>query len=450
MTSEAERRLQAQSFEGEHFVARPLAQPSPPLVNPGGFTSANELVAALDTQNKVARRSSREQLDAWFPGYDFHAAAQTTDDRRFTVLAIGTELFDHLNAIEVVEHVISTHDFVGNQIRFSGGLPGADDPERIYAASRPGVKRLHIGPLVDALDAQRTAIVNNIDHFDPASSAVSEHIERVTGAQTNVNVYCSFGHAEGFGDHWDNHDTLIVPAAGKKKWTVYEPTELSPMRPWVTEATSPRPVWEGVIEPGMCLIIPRGWGHSVGGSDDLAIHYTIGVNRISVNNVLQRLVVESGYNPIMRADVAYDPSDDINSYDRSIHDDPEALRDIVSELATPELVDRAISTYRARVPFRMFPRLFDMWTSAGIGDWSGASVRMPVPMGVQVLELPDALHLGVDNQLISPKPEALKIITALSDTLPHTLDELPHAEDSELQTSILRELARAGLVDVHL
>ena len=145
------------------------------------------------------------------------------------------------------------------------------------------------------------------------------------GAQINTNVYLSFGPAEGFGPHWDEHDTIIVPAAGSKKWTVYEPTTLSPLRPWVGADVSGRPVWEGSIEPGMCLVIPRGWGHEVGGSDDLAIHYTIGVNRLTVRNVLDRLISEGGYHPLARADVAYDPAEQVMSYDRSIHDKAEGL-----------------------------------------------------------------------------------------------------------------------------
>lgn len=445
----AEREAAAQTYRGTHLVVAPLTQPAPPSTVPvadGSGSVADRLAIA----NATARADSLARVEKWFPGYDFQAAAQTTDDRRFTVLNLGSELFDHLDAVATVERIVAEQSRVGRGVTFSNGDPTAGEPHRVIDPAAPQMRRLRVGPLVGAISEQWTTILNNIDDTEPVIAGVLEHLERVYGSRVNTNVYISWGAAKGFGAHWDEHDTIIVPALGSKHWRVFEPTTLSPRRPWVGAEVSQRPVWEGNIEPGMCLVIPRGWGHEVGGSDDLAIHYTIGVNRLTVQHLFERITVESGYSPLARADVAYDPSAPTSSYDVSIHDEPDVFSTLVSDLATPELVGRAISTFRARMPLRMFPRLFDAWTAAGTGEWAGMTLRMPVAAGVQLIDVqPDAAALAFADRRIEVTTAALDVLIALADARPHAIEALPVVDgDEERRAEICKELVIAGLIDV--
>lgn len=453
---------EAQTFRGTHIVVAPLDRPAPPimLTLPGTMqfpeddavspeaTAMQDSLRRLADANERARTASLERLEAWFPGFDFEAAAQATDDRRFTLMQIGSTLFEHLDALATVEDLLATRDLVGNRIQFSHGEIKGQEPDQVLNPAAPNLRHPQIGPLVNALDNQWTTILNGIDGTDPKVSAVVEDLERVFGCRINTNVYISWGEALGFGPHWDQHDTIIVPAAGKKVWKVFEPTTLSPLRPWVGPEVSERPVWEGTIEPGMCLVIPRGWGHEVAGSEDLAIHYTIGVNRVTAQDSIERLIAEGGLRPVLRADLAYDPSKQTHSYDVSVHDD-DVLADTVAEMVSPALINRALATYRARMPLRMFPRLYDMWVAAGLKDWSGMTVRMPVPAGVHILgATPQGVAVAMNDRKCMLTHDAFAIVTELADARHHGVDALASRFERPLVETVLEEMARAGLLDV--
>ena len=452
----------ALTYRGTHVVARPLPQPGPMVAltlpdaldfgeaEPASADEARvrEQVVELAAANQRARAQSVKRLAEWFPGYDFDAASRTTDDRRFAALQIGSALFEHLNALDTIESILATRDLPGNRIQFSHGTKQGR-PHRATDPHRPQMQRVRVGPLVDALDEQWTTILNGVDATDPVLAGVIEHLERVYGCGVNTNVYISWGDARGFGPHWDQHDTIIVQATGTKRWKVFEPTALSPLRPWVSDEVSPRPVWEGEISPGMCLLIPRGWGHEVLGSDDMSLHYTIGINRITVQDAIARLSSEGGFHPLFRADLAYDPNGAVHSYDRSVLDGDASLADAVSELATPALIERAIASYRARMPMRMFPRLFDAWVAAGTGDFAGAVVRMPAPAGIHLISIgPNGVGVGVDDHAVDLSLDAFGIVVQLADAAPHQVDSL--TGDPATRDTVLAELIRAGLLDVSL
>lgn len=458
--SREEKARAEQTFRGEHVVVGPLPRPlhAIALTLPGSLpfddTDENapaaelrEFAERLAATNVAAREQSLARLADWFPGYDFDAAAQATDDRRFTLLQIGSVLYEHLDALDTVEQILNTRALAGNQVQFSHGEKQGGEPPRVIRQDQPNMRRVQVGPLINALDQQWTTILNGIDQTDSKISSVVEDLERVYGCRVNTNVYISWGHALGFGPHWDQHDTIIVPAAGSKHWKVYEPTMLSPLRPWTGPEVSPRPVWEGNIEPGMCLVIPRGWGHEVGGSDDLAIHYTIGINRITAQDAIQRLSSEGGTRPLLRADMAYDPAKTVSSYEKSLHDDG-VLVETVEELATPEMLARALATYRARMPLRMFPRLFDAWVGAGLGEWQGVGLRLPAPAGIQLMAItPQMVVVAVADQQCDLTHDAFEVVLQLADCRTHSFDALP-VTDTERRSAICAELVRAGLVEV--
>ncbi len=442
--------VEAQTFQGKLVRVSPLPRPAPVvrLVD----ASAGPLQARLAEQNATARADSIEALAKWFPGYDFATAAQTCDDRRFTVLNLGAELFDHLDAITTVERLLAEHNLPGNRLRFSHGDPGKTGlrPDRVTDPARPQMNRVRPGPLVSALREGWTVIINGIDDIDPVIGGVHEHLERVYGCRVNTNVYLSWGEALGFGQHWDQHDTIIVPAAGAKLWKVYEPLALSPMRPWVGPQVSPRPVWEGYLEPGMALVIPRGWGHEVAGSDDLAVHYTIGVNRLTGTDVVERLRTAGGHQPILRADLAYDLDAPAMAYDKSLHDEPDSFRNVVDEVIGPDFMAVAVATYRARLPVRMFPSLYDLWAAVADDNWDDQIVRMPVPAGVHVINRdPAVVRLAFGDQLIEVANPVADLFAELADCRSHRVGDLPEVEDApEARGQLCEELVEAGLLAI--
>jgi hypothetical protein len=417
---------------------------------------ASPLQHRLAEANAKARASSLSRLAAWFPGYDFEEAAQNVDDRRFAVIDLGTALVDHLRGDEMLDRLLfdHRHGWGHGGISFSHGDHKGHQPPPPYAVflSRVGNGgRLDPGGLAHALDERWTAIINGADRLDKRLSEVCLHLTRAFGGRVNTNIYMSYGPSKGFGAHWDTHDTIIVPIRGAKQWSLFEPSVLSAQIPWISREVTDRPVWEGVIEPGLALVIPRGWGHRVDGSDDLSVHCTIGVNRLEIRHLFERVEFESGFWPRLRADVPYEIRDPVRSYGGSIFDDPAGFARSVAEVATPEMLERAVASYRARIERYFFSQFETAFDAVALNDWTGLALQLSAPAGVMLQDQSGGeVILAFNDRSMKVREEALDVVVALTDCQPWGIEDLPTVGGSaERRAELARALATNGLASVH-
>jgi hypothetical protein len=394
---------------------------------PGASPFQDRLAAG----NVAARATSIKKLADWFPGYDFEEAAQDVDSRRFMVVGLGDALIKYLDGVNTVDSLLLDHQQVwgiGGMSFSHGDVHGHQGPPSyaVRYGEQSNLGRLDPGGLARALDERWTGIINTADFFDRTMDSVCMHLARVYGTAVNTNIYVSYGPSKGFGAHWDNHDTIIVPVRGAKKWNLFEPNVLSAERPWTGPETSEKPLWEGYIEPGMALIIPRGWGHRVDGSDDLSLHYTIGISRLEVHHMIERVAFEAGYWPTMRGDVPFDPFAPAGSYAGSVFDDPQGFARTLAEIATPELIDRAVASHRARILRPVFPNFEDTFRVVAFNDWSGLRVRLAAPSGVMLqAEGVDGAVVALNDHALRVASPAMDAFAALSDCEPWAIEDLP-------------------------
>ncbi|MFN8038101.1 MAG: cupin domain-containing protein [Acidimicrobiales bacterium] len=410
----------------------------------------------LTAANERARDDALGRLAPLLPGLDVDALADTTDDRRLHVLQVPDALLDTLAGPDAVEAILTRHEHFwghGGVSMSRADEEGHLDPPR--GAYRPGVAPglhvLDVGVLAGLLGRQWTAIINSADRYDPALADVCTDLTLATGSAVNTNIYLSYGEAEGFGAHWDSHDTLIVQVHGAKRWSVYEPLVLSAQRPWNDREISDRPVWTGVLEVGMALLVPRGWGHRVEGSDDLTIHYTIGINRLEVPALLRLLgdlVVDD------RLDHPLPTSPFRGADDHPLLVAPDDLARALDEWLEPTLIRRAVATHRARLHRRRFPALRTSFRAVARGDWSGLGLRLAAPSGVGVVPPApgpgDDLRLAFDDRLVTIAAPAIDAVVQLADRRAcHPGDLAPVVVDgSDERFRLARELVTAGVADV--
>jgi hypothetical protein len=419
-------------------------------------SGGSPLARALAAANAAARNDSLGRLADWLPGYDAAASAQNVDDRRFSILEIGTSLLVHLQGVATVDRLMAehAHHWGPAGVSFShGDIDGHRGPPSLVAHPRGADDRgwVQVGPLANALSRGWSAILNGVDRFDPAIEAVSADLSRVTAARVNTNIYVSYGEtAEGFGAHWDTHDTIIVPVAGAKHWTLFEPRVLSAQKPWIDRTTSGRPIWEGIIEPGTVLVIPRGWGHEVRGVDELSIHYTIGLNRLEVHQLVERITWEGGFWPALRADVPFDLDDPAVSYSGSVFDDDMGLAAALADVATPELVARAVASYRARCSRFPFASLQDSVAAVVRDEWDGFELELAAPVGVMVSNETEAsVTLAFGDRLVVLHPAAVPVVVALAAApQPRSALEPVIVDGVDLTGVLLRQLVAGGLAIV--
>lgn len=151
-----------------------------------------------------------------------------------------------------------------------------------------------------------TLILNQVEELSRPLQEFMTGLDRIFRANMHVNLYAGFGSENGFLLHWDNHDTLILQVAGKKKWLVYEPTRQNPLREEKQAVPEPtgRPIWEGYIEEGGLFHIPRGWWHvAYPVVEQPSLHLTVGIKSLMGIDLLRWHVNRCIDKPVVRTNL---------------------------------------------------------------------------------------------------------------------------------------------------
>jgi hypothetical protein len=95
----------------------------------------------------------------------------------------------------------------------------------------------------------------------------------------SVNLYAGWRKQNGFDLHWDVADLLVLQLSGRKRWKVYRPTRPYPLTNDIETAPKPteQPVFDGIINDGDMLHVPRGWWHMAYPLDEPSLHLTFGI-----------------------------------------------------------------------------------------------------------------------------------------------------------------------------
>jgi ribosomal protein L16 Arg81 hydroxylase len=129
-----------------------------------------------------------------------------------------------------------------------------------------------------------TLVLNRTEHRSLGIRRLCVAIGQFVGEHTVGNGYLAYAGDGTFGAHWDTHDVFAVQLLGRKGWRVFEPTFDLP----ITSQTSrehkhecpEKPYWEGTLEAGDVLYIPRGWWHhAIPMQDQHTFHVAVGVHR---------------------------------------------------------------------------------------------------------------------------------------------------------------------------
>jgi ribosomal protein L16 Arg81 hydroxylase len=124
-----------------------------------------------------------------------------------------------------------------------------------------------------------TLVVTQVDELIPQVRQLAESCEKTFQIYVAANLYAGWRTDNGFDVHWDGHDTLIIQVIGRKNWKVWKPTRLHPVvgDRDMAEAPTQDPVYEGVLEDGDVLYMPRGWWHVAYPRDEPSLHLTFGL-----------------------------------------------------------------------------------------------------------------------------------------------------------------------------
>jgi ribosomal protein L16 Arg81 hydroxylase len=149
-----------------------------------------------------------------------------------------------------------------------------------HAGARDG-SMVNAGMVAALLADGATLVINQADELVTGVGRLVESCERVFRIPIGANLYAGWCTTKGFDLHWDDHDTLIVQAIGRKHWTVYAPTREHPIRSDKT-GSAPKPtaspVLDCLLNEGDVLYMPRGWWHVARPIDEASVHLTLGMS----------------------------------------------------------------------------------------------------------------------------------------------------------------------------
>lgn len=402
--------------------------------------------AVLAESNQRAEADSVALLDRLVPGLCFATLGQRSDGGTLTVARARPELVDRLDGGALLDRLLRDHDLDSPRLklaRFGDTLDVTSVLER-DGPDPTAVARVNPGRLALTLDAGTTLVLDGIDLKDPGLRRFSEHVERVYRTSININGYVSLRPHQSFGPHWDDHEVLIVHLLGHKHWEVRAPVALSPRRALHDPNVTGAPLWEGVVDPGTVLQVPRGWGHDVTGRDELTFHLTVTIPRTGVGDV-----VRSGLSQLHRDDdalvvIGCAADDDLLA--------PDGVRALVERGARADRMAETLATRAGNVRSR-HDQSFSALLHALGGRTPDAElwVRSPHPGGIMVADRPGEGHTLVFGQrAVAASAGALALLAPCLDGRPHRVaDQGPGGRaravvDQAIHTGLLGVAAPPG------
>ena len=186
--------------------------------------------------------------------------------------------FSHLFPWEVLNRALEEHRFDAKRlVLYKSG-------KKIESGRYLNGQWVDTGRLVNELSNGCTLIFNACEEVYPPLRDLCVHLEGLVHHRVTANLYAGWRRDNGFNVHWDTQDTMILQVAGRKQWKVWKPAHPRPFHDDLADTSTPpteAPVWDGTLEPGCLLSIPRGWWHVACPMDEPCLHLTVTVQNLN-------------------------------------------------------------------------------------------------------------------------------------------------------------------------
>ena len=139
----------------------------------------------------------------------------------------------------------------------------------------------------DYLRNGATLVLNRLDIKSLPIHRLKMEIARYVGEKAATNGYVAFGGKGTFAKHWDTHDVFAVQLIGRKRWKVFKPTFPLPLPHQKSKEHKhecpEEPVFDGILEAGDVLYLPRGWWHeAIPLENEETFHIAVGIHTAHV------------------------------------------------------------------------------------------------------------------------------------------------------------------------
>jgi len=318
---------------------------------------------------------------------------------------------------------------------------------RYTTSSAGGIPRLNSGKLAACLSAGATIVLDSVEEMAPRVRHLAASFRNALHASTHVNLYAGWHSQKGLDLHFDTQDIMVLQVSGRKRWQVYRPTRVNPLPD--DEEAPPKPVdppiWDGMLEDGDMLYIPRGWWHVAFPVGEPSLHLTLATEPPLGTHLLTWLIGKLGIHEAVRAEV---PRLNDAEGQRAYLD---ALRPLLSQMLT----ENAIAEFRHEWEgiLQPFPhiRLPDMPYVQSETPGDSHRIRLAAAHHLHVARNGDSWEFKAHGMLWGRiSSDLVPALEMLNDTNAVSVAELCAPLDGEAAKANLRKmlaaLARAGVI----
>jgi hypothetical protein len=153
--------------------------------------------------------------------------------------------------------------------------------------------------VLDLFDGGATVVLQGLHRYWPPLTRLVRELELELGHPCQANAYLTPPGAQGFARHSDTHDVFVFQTHGHKQWEIVEGTDGDEVVRQVT------------LEPGLSMYLPTGTPHSARSQDATSLHVTLGINQLTMRDLLRRLtdqvLAEQRYDAHLPAGYLTDP-----------------------------------------------------------------------------------------------------------------------------------------------
>jgi ribosomal protein L16 Arg81 hydroxylase len=362
--------------------------------------------------------------------------------RTFAVLPGARGRFRELLPWSAVNDMLQKHRLEPPRLRLArGGKFAAKSDFLRYEAKVPFVvPELLSQHLRDGY----TLIIDAVDDMTDGVMRLAEDFERVLQEGVQVNLYAGWREQQGFNRHCDTHDVIVLQAYGKKYWRVYEGGRPHPLKDDVdaNEVAPDQVVWEGLLEDGDALYIPRGWWHEASGVGEVTLHLTFGIHQRTGVSVMRWIADRVRHSTEFRA-----PLQRFASPEEQAAQLAELRRQVIG-MFDDELLARYYDEQNARARTRAWASL--PWTVEDAVPPMTAQVALAVPRELRIARENGSVHFDANGKAWQFDAATEPLLRTLVRG-PATLAELCSVEgapDAAQTQRFITELARHGLVSL--
>lgn len=283
-----------------------------------------------------------------------------------------------------------------------------------------------------------TLIARRLGDLDPDLARFQRAVEAALDCRVTINAYLTPPGCEGFLEHFDTHDTLIIQVHGSKRWRLLDG---GPELPLKRSARDLRADEIGHIDDefdlrcGQVLYLPRGVVHAARSTEEISLHLTIGLH------------------PVLWSDIAAEASAllaerQVDLRRRAVGDPPAALDGLFPPEILAEARDRLLAADVLERSKKSLIPLEEVITG-GHRETAGERVRRDPLLPAVVtrnrddvtIHFPGGLDVGMSAPLSCEA--ALRYVAASRDTF--APDDLP-ALSPESARLLIKRLREIGLV----